>query len=409
MARVVFIGGFSCARQARFVAACRFPAPVERCLPGLFQLHSQPDPLQLAERPIRWAIAGTGPVAAKFATQLRTIRDARLHAVVSASPENAVRFTQAHGGRPCERLVDALTDPLVDIVYIATPTRSHAEHARLALTAGKAVLCEKPFAGSTTEAAQIVQLARQRQRFCMEAMWMRFNPVVQETKRLLQQGCIGAVRTAHITTGYLREESLAAGADPARGAMLRFGCYGVSLAHFLFGNPRRVASQVHALNSGVDETASALLDYDGTTVNLTAGVGTTLANEAVFCGERGRLVISSPWFNPTALTSTLSPGRMPQPGAPRANSGEGRLSRLFRRASARLAASPTAESVTLVRNPAYRDSGLRLEAVEAMRCLRAGLAESPLMPLEESLAVHRTIDIILNPDRVHALTGVFAP
>src|SRR5690606_12893135 len=133
----------------------------------------------------------------------------------------------------------------VDVVYIATPNSRHHEDCLLALHAGKHVLCEKPFALNAAEAAEVIDLARARNLFCMEAMWMRFIPAVRGAIEATGRGQIGRPRML------IADFSIAAPPEPAGrllsadlggGALLDLGVYGVSLAHALFGQPEQIES-----------------------------------------------------------------------------------------------------------------------------------------------------------------------
>ena len=129
---------------------------------------------------------GTGKIAVKFADDLRHVPGAALTAVGSRSAETAEafgrRFRILHRHATYAALVN---DPDVDVVYISTPHSLHAENARLALEAGKAVLCEKAFTLNARQAAGLITLARQRRLFLMEAMWMRFLPAIVHVRQIL--------------------------------------------------------------------------------------------------------------------------------------------------------------------------------------------------------------------------------
>src|SRR2546430_2443583 len=124
--------------------------------------------------PTRWAILGTGTVARAFARGLQFTNSAQLTAVASRPFENAKAFANIFGGKPYESAEQLLADPQIQVVYIATPNQRHCEDALRCLDAGKAVLCEKPFAMNADDAQKIVAKARAKKLFCMEAMWMRF-------------------------------------------------------------------------------------------------------------------------------------------------------------------------------------------------------------------------------------------
>src|SRR5687768_2822978 len=95
----------------------------------------------------RWGILGTGNIASQFAAGLAVLEDAELVAVGSRTAEAAQAFGE-HFGVPRRHISYAAlaSDPEVDAIYVATPHTLHKDNTLLALQAGKAVLCEKPFA-----------------------------------------------------------------------------------------------------------------------------------------------------------------------------------------------------------------------------------------------------------------------
>ncbi len=150
-----------------------------------------------------WGILGTGLIAGIFVDDLR-IDGHRIAAVGSRTAGSAQAFAaaqgidRAHGGY--EELV---TDPEVDIVYVATPNSLHREHALLAIDAGKHVLVEKPFALDAAEAAEIVAAGRSAGVAVMEAMWTRFLPHMMRLREIAESTVLGDIRSVFADHGQL--------------------------------------------------------------------------------------------------------------------------------------------------------------------------------------------------------------
>lgn len=313
---------------------------------------------------LRWGILGTGGIAAAFARDLQPVDDAEVIAVGSRSAESASGFAgrlgvpRAHGSY--ERLVD---DPEVDVVYVATPQTAHAANVRLALEAGKPVLCEKPFTVTAAEARDLVELARERGLFLMEAMWTRFLPHFRRIDELLRSGALGDVTTV------VADHGQAIPADPghrlqrpdlAGGALLDLGVYPVSLASYVLGRPDGVSAAGTIAPNGVDAQTSAVLTYaSGAHAVVTTTLRARTANRAVITGTEARLEIDDVWYTPTSF-SLLRPGSAQPERFERPRDG----------------------------------GGLRHQAVEAGRLLRAGRTESDVMPLDETVAIMETLDEI---------------
>jgi predicted dehydrogenase len=149
--------------------------------------------------------------------------------------------------------------------------------------------------------------------------------------------------------------------DPALGggALLDVGVYPVSLAHMVLGTPSRITALAHLGESGIDEQSAAVLGYEnGQLAILTAAVRTETPHEACLMGSRGWIRIHRPWWRPTRMTITRGDAIVDEIERP------------------------------------FEGNGYNCEAAEVMSCLRAGQLESAIMPLEESLAVMRTLDEI---------------
>ncbi len=142
----------------------------------------------------RWGVLATGGIATKFVEDLKLLPAAELAAVGSRRLESAQQFAKEHGfARAHGSWVDLATDPDVDVIYVATPHTAHHEAAKLCLAAGKAVLCEKPFTLDLATTRDLVDTARGRNLFLMEAMWMRTNPVIRRIRDVAASGAIGEV------------------------------------------------------------------------------------------------------------------------------------------------------------------------------------------------------------------------
>jgi predicted dehydrogenase len=313
---------------------------------------------------IRWGVLGTGLIAARFVDDLQLLPDHQVVAVGSRRASSAAEFAARFGApQSYGSYEDLCSDPAVDVVYVATPHPFHAENALLALRAGKHVLCEKPFTVNETEAAEVIAAARDRGLFCMEAMWTRFLPHMRRIRELLDSGAVGDVRTVIADHGqrFLPPDldSRLYAAELAGGALLDLGIYPLSFASFVTGQPERVTAVSDPAVTGVDAQTSILLQYQGGGhAVLTTTLGARTPTTASVTGTEGRITIDEVWYQPTSFTFQSQSGDVQRYDEPRIG------------------------------------HGLRYQADEVGRCLRGGLTESPVMPLEETLAIMATMDEI---------------
>ena len=212
---------------------------------------------------IRWGILSTGNIARQFAHGLAALDDAELVAVGSRSAASADQFGNEFNVANRHASYEALAnDPAVDAIYVATPHTLHAANTLLCLRAGKAVLCEKPFAINAAETAAMIAEARTRGLFLMEAMWTRFLPHMVRIRALIHAGAIGDVRMLNSTFGFRTEfDPKGRLFDPALGggALLDVGIYPVSFASMVFGTPTFITSHATIGATGVDEQVAMIL------------------------------------------------------------------------------------------------------------------------------------------------------
>lgn len=351
---------------------------------------------------IRWGILSTGSIAGQFVEGLRFLPDAEITAVGSRTREAADRFGARYGiPRRHAGYAALAADPEVDAVYIGTPHTLHAENTILCLDAGKAVLCEKPFAINAAQAERMIETARRKKLFLMEAMWTRFLPALDALRRLLVEGAVGEPRMLEASFGF------PAPADPSGrlfnpalggGALLDVGIYPLSLAYFLFGPPSRIASLADLGKTGVDERAGVVLGFPaGRIAVLHCSITTDLANDLTVFGTGGRIRIHAPIYRPAALTVTK----------PVTAGMTGGTAALLRRIARWRRLWPVTKrlsgSLGRTLSIPFKGNGYNYEAAEVERALREGRTESPRMPLDESLAIMRTMD------EIRALWGLVYP
>lgn len=353
-------------------------------------------------RGVRWGIVGTGRIAAQFAADLRLVEGARLEAVAGRDRARAEAFARATGAaRAVEGYEALIADPEIDIVYVATETALHAPLARLAIDAGKPSLIEKPLAADAAEAAEIAARARARGVFCMEAIWMRFTPAVVALRGLVAAGRLGSLRRFEASLSFAAAFDPGDWRmDPARGggALRDLGVYPVSLAIHLFGPPETVAGAVTRGPNGVDVAAAAVLGYSDRLALIGCDFGAEGANEAVLTGDAGRARLAAPFIAAPRLTLTRTRG--PSPAAPAAHSAA--IPRPARLRGLKALLRPFDPRALRPRLTVFRGGGLQFQALEAMRCVAAGLGESPAAPLSDSVETLRVLDALRQTQEVPA-------
>lgn len=332
-------------------------------------LSSQPDtdPRSATGTPLRWGIIATGGIARSVAQDLALLADAELYAVSSRAQATADAFASEYGVAKAygddggvHGYQHLLADDAVDVVYVATP---HAQHHRIvlaALNAGKHVLCEKAFTINAREAAELIEVARDRKLFLMEAVWSRFLPSMQRAFEIAASGELGDIHWVSADLGfpapYSPTSRLWARQDGG-GALLDITVYPLLWALGTLGFPQTVSATGFVNDDGVDSQNALTLGYNhGAQVQLTSSLLSHGPRTATVAGSLGFLQSIGSINNPRHLTIAIG--------------------RDHRRT----------EAFDVV------GKGYTYELREVTRCIQQGITESPVMPLEDSLNTMRLFD-----------------
>jgi predicted dehydrogenase len=366
------------------------------------------------EKLIRWGIWGTGAIAHSAVDDLRLVSGTLLHGVASRRVERARSFAAQHGiARFYNGLQALLADPEIDVVYVASPNHCHLDDGLSCIQAGKALLCEKPFALDLHQAQRIVDAARQRKVFCMEAMWTRLFPAIIEAKRCIDAGMIGSIRLIQGNFSYpvpAGGEARFFDRELGGGAMLDRGVYLISLAQHLLGRPQSIGGTACLGLTGVDEQSGYQLTYaGGALADFAASLRVRGTNEVWIFGDGGVLRLCEPFYRAHRFILKFYPQQQAVVGQDsRSNSGGVRNSPTAKSLLRRF--SPLREFLNRgkVRSFPFAGNGYQFQFAEVSRCLREQRYESTIMPLDDSLEVMRTMDA-LRAQWSSARTQVTAP
>ena len=317
----------------------------------------------MSDKNFNWGILGPGRIAHNFADGLKVIDDASLYAVASSNLERAEAFANEYGGAKTYNSYEALVnDPEVDGVYIATPHRFHFENIMRCLNAGKPVLCEKPLTVNAAETRQVIKTARENKVFLMEALWTRYLPIYRVVRQWLDDGVIGHISLMVGTFGFNApkdKDDRWQNLELAGGTLLDMGVYPISVSQWVMGiQPKSSVAMAHLGKTGVDELTTVLLKYEnGVISQFHSSFLSNNVNDFLIYGAKGHIRIHPNFWGSTQ-------------------------------------ASLVANDQELTVSRPLRASGFEYQIEEAMRCIRAGLLESPGMSHADTLANMELMDSI---------------
>ncbi|PPH76227.1 Gfo/Idh/MocA family protein [Rathayibacter rathayi] len=312
---------------------------------------------------LRWGVIAPGSIAGSFVDALQKHTRQRVVSVGSRSLERAEQFASRFGIERASAGYEAVVeDPQVDVVYIASPHSEHARQALLAIAAGKHILVEKPFAPTPGEAEMIVHAARDAGVFAMEAMWMRYLPHMDVVRQLLADGAVGAPAVVTADFGAAFDFDPASRIfDPALagGALLDVGVYASSFVSMVAGTPQSTVVSGSLTSTGVDATATIVGSHAHDVQSVaTSTVLADTRHAASVAGRAGRIDVHPSFWTPGGVTLTR--------GSESGSWTDG--------------------------SPLQGGEGLAWEALHVAQYVSEGRTESPLHPLDEVVAVVRTLD-----------------
>jgi predicted dehydrogenase/aryl-alcohol dehydrogenase-like predicted oxidoreductase len=275
----------------------------------------------MSNEKVRWGLLACGNIARAFAKGLAQSETGALLAVASRNPEKADSFAREFGApRRYGAYEELLADRDVEAVYISTPHPLHVEWALRAAEAGKHLLVEKPLAVNAADAEMIVETARERGVFLMEAYMYRCHPQTALLVRLLRDGAIGEVGVIQATFSFrsaFDPRSRLWNNDLAGGGILDVGGYTTSMARLVVGTARgrpfadplsvSGAGRRHP-ETGVDVWAAGVMRFEeGIVATIATGIGLVQENCVRVFGSEGHLLVPNPFV---AHREKPEPGRI---------------------------------------------------------------------------------------------------
>lgn len=308
---------------------------------------------------LRWGILGTGWIADRFVQALLDSTRQRIAAVGSRNHSRAAEFARVHGVKSAFGSYEELVHSDVDVIYVATGHLDHHAHAALALRADKPVLIEKPMTPTLSAAQSIARLARERDVFCMEAVWSLALPRYSVVRQVLESGLLGDITALSLDIGeHLVTHPRALDPAKAGGAMNDLGTYPFMFANEVLTGLRVVSAHGQRHPDGAIGQFHALLsDEQDRLVTITASMLGDTPSHAVVVGTQGTMILEGPFYQPGPVVVRFHDGR-----------------------------------IAAWNEPKLAHTQLYWEALEVAQCIASGRTESTLRPLNRSVSTIRLME-----------------
>jgi predicted dehydrogenase len=208
---------------------------------------------------IKLAVVGYGYWGPNIVRNVMERPELELWGLCEMNPERVARFSARYPGvRTTADLGEALADPTVDAVSIATPPATHYPLVRRALEAGKHVLVEKPLATSAAEADELVEHAARRGLTLMPGHTFLYSPAVNKVRELIDSGELGEIY-------FVTSSRMNLGIYQPDGVVNDLAPHDLSILLYWIGRPVTMvsASGSTVFQNGVPETAFLTLSFEG--------------------------------------------------------------------------------------------------------------------------------------------------
>ncbi|TDT72574.1 putative dehydrogenase [Hypnocyclicus thermotrophus] len=251
---------------------------------------------------LNWGIIGAGNIATKFMNDFRYVLGGRMIAVASKSLDKAKKFAKKYEIKNYyDSYEELLNNKEIDVVYIATTHNFHYENMKSCIEHGKNILCEKPITLNKNQFEEIIKLAKEKNLFVMEAMWMYFIPAIERAVEWIKEDEIGDIKLIKAEFGLkipFDPQARLYNKELGGGALLDLGIYPISFACFLANSEyEQVESMAIKGDTGVDEYVSILIKFkNGIQAELSTSSRQNFENRAFVYGTKGSLSLEKFWM-----------------------------------------------------------------------------------------------------------------
>lgn len=305
-------------------------------------------------------VLGTGGIVKSVTPTLKSMENMECYGIASRTLERAQQAAKEYGYEKAYGSYEELvSDPEVELVYIATPHSRHYDDMMLCIEHKKSVLCEKAFTMNAKQAKRIRELAAREGVFVAEAIWTRYMPSRNMIRETIESGIVGNVTTLTANLSYVISQNYRIIApELAGGALLDVGVYGVNFATMHFGEDiERIESSVQFTDTGVDGRESITIFYkDGRMAVLTHGIYARSDRKGIFYGDKGYIVVEN-INNPQSISVYDVQDQL--------------IKRI---------------------DVPQQISGYEYQFQECAECIQSGKIESKSMPLDDSIFVMEVMD-----------------
>lgn len=255
---------------------------------------------------LKWGIVSAGKISNDFTVGLSCL-PAEEHKVIAVAARDFKRaddFAKLHNIPTAYASYEELAkNPEIDVVYVGSVNPEHLEISKLMLSNGKHVLCEKPLCLNKKQSTELIEFAKSKNLFLMEAIWSRFFPAYTYLKEQIVNGSLGEIQSVEACFGFdLTNVDRLQKKDLGGGTVLDLGVYTIQVCQWVMQEaPQSIEASGELNPEGVDIAVNATLKYsNGKICKISTSAKEMLENIAVIKGSKGQITLKNFWC-PTTL------------------------------------------------------------------------------------------------------------
>src|ERR1041385_5003971 len=253
---------------------------------------------------VRWGVLGTAKIA--LTKVIPAMQRSHAYEIVAIASRDFAKAEESaerlHIPKAYGSYEELLADDSIDAIYNPLPNNLHVPWTIKAAEAGKHVLCEKPIAMNAAEASTLIEVRDRTGMRIQEAFMVRMHPQWLETRRLINSGKIGSLRSITGFFSYFNPDpaNIRNQLDLGGGALMDIGCYPINISRFMFdAEPRRVLGFIERdAATGTDTLTTAVLDFLNGHSTFTCSTRLAPYQRMIFHGTEGRIEVLIPFNAP---------------------------------------------------------------------------------------------------------------
>ena len=268
---------------------------------------------------IKWGIIGLGNMGQKFARAITETNNSNLAGIASKDINKIKNFTSKHNFKDLvtyNNYDEIIKDKNITAIYIATLNNTHFELIKKCSENNKNILCEKPFTLNYDEGREVYDYIIKNRVIFYEGFAYRSHPQTKIIQDIIQRNELGEITNIQSSFGFkvnkIKPDSRLFDKKLGGGAILDVGCYPLSILNLFYKDPDSynfLNTKGTLTHTNVDDFAEAEIEINKKVkCQIRVSFKENYQNKTIIEGQKGKLIINSPWLPEKQTTLEISEG-----------------------------------------------------------------------------------------------------